>query len=351
MNRLTEMEIILVPKFFLNGLVLCTAIGLEIGSILLIANDHLLAGNFFSVALSHFSASALTGMVLPKMLPSHYQTSWTVAFLFIFAIAFFMPVLGIFGLVLAVIPGLRISKKGQDVPMHSNRIRTFSDAPVSQDLQFEFGAVSLENLLRSQNPDRRLGAVYATLKLEDKNAIPLLRMTLGDPVDDIRLLAYALIDRKEQRISERIESARQSLENNNNETNTRHLYRCIVKDYWELAYLGLVEGETLNYVLNKAREYLEEGLLRYPKERGLHLQYAKLLLRLGKPQAAYEVFKLAESLGIGRQKLLLYYAEIAFLHRRFDEVKQYMREIDLVRAQPQIHTTIRFWQKEISVDG
>lgn len=338
-------------KYLLRVVVNIGALGLEIGSFLMMAKGHLIDSDLIYALLLHFCASFVTAAVLPKYLSSQYQTSWAAIFLFFFIIAFFMPVLGICGLVAAAIPGLRTVQKAQDMPLNYNIIRSFSDAPVRQDLQFMYDTVDLESMLRSQDPDKRMKVVYATLKLEDKNAIPLLRMALGDPVDDIRLLAYALIDRKEQRISESIESARQKLEHNNTESNARYLYQSIVKDYWELAYLGLVEGEALNFVLNKAREYLEAGLFRYPQDRGLHLQYAKLLLRLGKPKNAYDEFKLAENLGIARQKLLLYYAEIAFLDRRFIEMKRYMREIEVVKTQPQIHAVMRYWQKEASVGG
>lgn len=339
-----------MPIFLLKIVFLISAFGLEISSMLMVAKDHLPGSDLLTALLLHISACALIAIVLPKCLTSPYQTSRPVTFLFFFIIAFYMPVLGMSGLVLALVPGLRFIKTDRELPMHFNMIREFSDAPVEHSLHFEYGAVSLEDLLRSHDPDKRLRAVYATLKLEDKNAIPLLRMALRDPIDDIRLLAYALIDRKEHRISERIECARQSLENNDT-SNTRHLYRCIVKDYWELAHLGLVEGETLNYVLNKAHGYLENGLQRYPKDRVLHLQYAKLLLRLRKPQAAYDEFKVAEGLGVGRKQLLLYYAEIDFLHRRYDEVKQYMREIDLATVRPQMHAAMQFWQVNGSVDG
>ncbi|MCX7069271.1 MAG: hypothetical protein NTW85_16490 [Methylococcales bacterium] len=288
------------------------------------------------------SACIVSALILPTLLTTSYQTSRPVTFLFFLMIAFYMPLLGLFGLALAVVPGLRVIKTDAKLLMNFNRIREFSNTPADRSLHFEYGTVSLENLLCSQDPDKRISAVYATLKLDDKNAIPLLRIALRDPVDDIRLLAYALIDRKEQRISERIEYAKQRLENNDT-TATRHLYKCIIKDYWELAHLGLVEGETLTYVLDKTRGYLENALKLYPTDRGLHLQYAKLLLRLRKPQNAYNEFKIAETLGVGKKPLLLYYAEIDFLQRRFGEVKRTMREVNLVSAHPQIHAATRFW--------
>jgi polysaccharide biosynthesis protein PelE len=334
-----------VTIFLLEIVCFISALGLEVVSMLMIVENHSPGSDLLTPFFSHLTASIASAILLPKFLSSsENQADNTINLLFFFIIAFYIPILGMLGLAFAVVPGLRPIKADSKLLINFNRIREFSNVPTDRSLHFEYGAVSLENLLRSQSPDKRMTAVYATLKLDDKNAIPLLRTALRDPVDDIRLLAYALIDRKEQRISERIEQARQSLENNE-ATNTRHLYKCIVKDYWELAHLGLVEGETLNYVLNKTREYLENALKLYPKDRGLHLQYAKLLLRLKNPQDAYNEFKLAEALGIGKKQLLLYYAEIDFLQRRYGEVKRYMKEIDLVTAHPQIHAAKRFWQE------
>ncbi len=334
-----------MPKFLFKGALLISALGLEIFSMMPFINVNLTGIDLFTALLLHISACAVAALVLPSLLSSSYTTSKLATGLLLFFIALFIPLLGMPGLMLTLIPGLRIIKKASELPMNSNLIRTFSDGPVNNVIAFNYGKVNLASLLQSNNPDIRLNAVYATLKLEDKNAIPLLRVALRDPVDDIRLLAYALIDRKEQRISERIESVRQNLEDNET-PNARHLYRSIVKDYWEMAHLGLVEGETLNYVLNKTREYLERGLQRYPKDRGLHFQYAKLLLKLKKLQSAHEEFKIAENLGVERKQLLLYYAEIVFLQRRYGEVKRYMKEIDFSTARPDIYAAKRFWADE-----
>jgi tetratricopeptide (TPR) repeat protein len=331
-----------MKTFLLETLFFITALVLEIVSILMIV-DGLPESDLFTALCLHLTASLMTAIVLPKFLTLLNQAASPINLLLFFMITFYMPLLGMLGLVFAFVPGLRCIKNTSELPINFNRIREFPNAPFDQCLCFEYGAVSLENLLHSQNPDKRMNAVYATLKLDDKNAIPLLRTALRDPVDDIRLLAYALIDRKEHRISERIEQVRQSLENNE-ACNVRHLYKCIVKDYWELAHLGLVEGETLNYVLGRMRGYLEKALQLYPTDRGLHLQYAKLLLRLKETQLAYNEFKIAETLGIGNKSLQLYYAEIDFLQRRFGEVKRYMKEINLVKARPEIHAATRFWQ-------
>lgn len=339
-----------MPIFLLNSLFLVIDLALEISGLLMLVRDDLPGSSILSALLLHISACALIGLVLPRTINSFNNVFTPITFIFFFSIAFFIPALGVLGLVFAVIPGLRPIKTTTISPIHFNSIRAFSELPASFSADHESRSISLENLLCSQNPEKRLHAVYATLKLDDKSAIPLLRMALRDSVDDIRLLAYALIDRKEQRISERIECARQRLTPSLS-ANSQYLYRCIVKDYWELAHLGLVEGETLNYVLDKACEYAQLGLQHFPNDRGLHLQYAKLLLRLKKTNQAYDEFKSAETLGVDRKKLLLYYAEIGFLQRRYSEVKRYMKELNLITASPQIHGATRFWREQAVADG
>lgn len=330
--------------FLLKVIFLFGALGLEMVTLLRVINDHLSGSDIFEALLLHIIACSLMSGVLLSMLTSTYQASAKLlTFLLFFMLAFYIPLLGMLGLMLALLPGLRPINTAVELPMNFNRIRTVYNNPVSSESAFDYGAISLESLLQSHKPEKRMEAVYATLKLEDKQAIPLLRIALRDPVDDIRLLAYALIDRKEHRISERIEGARKSLENRDG-GNTRHLYRSIVKDYWEIAHLGLVEGETLNFVLKKACEYLELGLQRYPTDRGLHFQYGKFLLKMKNPKLAYEEFKKAEHLGVERKQLLLYYAEIDFLQRRYGEVKRYMNEIEFTRSPPQIYAASRFWR-------
>jgi polysaccharide biosynthesis protein PelE len=332
-----------VPKLLLNVLLSFSLLGLEGYCLLTIFGLKVGYGNDAQLALfMHFWACFVAALILPKLLSAKYQSPKNVTAVFFFSIAFFIPLLGILGLITAIIPGLREIKNDRGLSLQYTKIRQLSDSQKNHDTQYEKESVNLENLLHSHNPEKRMSAVYATLKLDDKDAIPLLRLALRDPVDDIRLLAYALIDRKEQRISERIENAKQNLENNLS-SDTLHIYRSMANDYSEIAHLGLVEGETLNFILSNTLFYLEKGLQLYPQDRGLHFLHAKLLLKVGKLQEAYDEFKVAENLGISKQKLLLYYAEIDFKLRRYPQVKQKMKEIKFTSARPEIVASARFW--------
>lgn len=323
------------------------ALGLEIYGLQLIFNDSISGQNLITALFAHFIASAVAACVFPGiMVPDHNEAKLKIRALF-FAIIFYLPVLGLVGLILAIpfVVGRSSKSKRLNAFMNINKIRDLPPGTTVMGGQ-PVNLHSLYDLYGSRNPDRRLQAVYATLKLKDRDAIPLLRMALGDPVDDIRLLAYALLDRKEYRLSKRIQKSKQDLDKMEN-LRRKQLYRQIANDYWELAHLGLVQGEAKKHVLSMAYEYIERGLEYSPQDSGLLFQYAQILLRLGEYQQAFEKFKQAETLGIEYVSLLTYYAEIAFYSRRYQEVKQLMAVIELPAAYPVLTTAAGFWRKDI----
>ena len=329
-----------------NLILIVLAIGTDIYSLRLIidVNDSINEYNNLLTALCfHLFASAIGAYSFSRVIASSYIESPVRIFIFFFVILFYLPVLGLVGLTLTVLmmPNYFSRPEEEILPINLHKIRDLSASNASNILsQLE----NINSLYRSRNPERRLTAVYATLKIRDQDAIPLLRMALSDSVDDIRLLAYALLDRKENKLSKNIKKLKQQLENKSNIKN-KFLYQKIANDYLELARLGLVQGETQNYVLKMACKYIELGLKFYPKDAGFCFQYGQALLKLRKYQQAYEQFKKAESFGIDREKLLVYYAELAFYHQNYLEVRDIMKTLDFPTAHPKLSTIANFWQK------
>ena len=323
------------------------ALGLEIQALRLILSESMSDQNLVIAALCHLVASAVAAYIFPKILAADHHATELRNNIFFFAVVFYLPVFGLIGLILAIPVLMTLSLK------ESGRLDSFVRVSKIRELPSEVGVTvgqpinphSLLDLYSSRNPERRLQAVYATLKLKDRDAIPLLRMALGDAVDDIRLLAYALLDRKEYRLSKHIEQAKQDVEKQEG-VGKKQVYRQIANDYWELAHLGLVQGEAKNYVLGMANKYTELGLGYAPEDSGLLFQYAQILLRLGKYQEALEEFKKAEMLGMEFICLQTYYAEIAFYTRRYYEVKRLMAAIELPATYPLLTTAARFWRKQ-----
>ncbi len=335
----------LVSLKLFRSILLALALGLEIYVLQLILDDPLLEQSVASVLFYHFIASIVGGYIFLKIIMPNREKIRLMTFLLFFIIIFYLPVLGIIGLILAIpFVIVRFSKtKKLNLPIVINKIRELPPEAMDQCEQ-PTSLHSLLSLYRSKNYQKRLQAVYATLKLKDQDAIPLLYKALGDPIDDIRLLAYALLDRKENYLSMRIKKNKEALEHIKNSKNKK-LCLQIANDYWELVRLGLIQGEARNYILNMACKYIEFGLEHNPNDLELCFLQAQILLKLKNYQQAYKQFKKAENLGIDHKRLLIYYAEIAFYSRQYREVKQLMDTIDSPTAYPQLSAITQFWQK------
>lgn len=337
---MTKMRLFLILRSFI---LIILAVGIEIHSLQLIVDDTANEKNYLLAALSlHLIACVIGAYCFTKIIAPAYVESPVRIYFFIFVILFYLPVLGLIALTFAIPLMWNHTSRPEEpaFPISLHKIRNLSAMAPDARIQTE----NIKSLYRSRNPERRLEAVYATLKIKDQDAIPLLRMALGDSVDDIRLLAYALLDRKEHGLSKNIKKLRQEIEKNGNNKN-KFLYQKIAIDYLDLVRLGLVQGETKNYMLKMACNYIEQGLKLYPKDAGLCFQYGQVLLRLRKYQQAYEYFKKAENFGVERGKLLAYYAELAFYRQDYLEVKKIMHAIDPPGNYPQLSTIANFWRE------
>lgn len=338
---MTKMRLFLILR---NLVLIILAIGIEIYSLQLFIDDSANEYNNLLAALSfHVVASAIGAYFFSQIIASIYVEPFVKIYFFIFVILLYLPVLGLMSLILTMpLMWNRSSRPEKPVfPISLHKIRNLTPL-MAPDTRIQ--SENIKSLYRSRNPERRLEAVYATLKIKDQDAIPLLRMALSDSVDDIRLLAYALLDRKEHNISKNIKKLRQKIERKENIKN-KFLYQKIAIDYLDLVRLGLVQGETKNYMLKMACKYIEQGLEFYPKDAGLCFQYGQVLLQLRKYQQSHEYFKKAENFGIERGKLLAYYAELAFYRHDYLEVKKIMNAIDPPRNYSQLSTIASFWQE------
>jgi tetratricopeptide (TPR) repeat protein len=162
---------------------------------------------------------------------------------------------------------------------------------------------------------QRQQGVLDTLRLRDNEAIPLLRRALRDSEDDVRLLAYALLDRKEQAITARIRLRQKQLDGAEGDQRVGH-HSAIAHDCWELIHLGLVQGEVMSYLLTTARKHVEDALLIRPRNAGLRLLLGKVLQRMGELALASESLRRAEELGIDSAIVGPELAAIAFSQQR-----------------------------------
>ncbi|MEO8406972.1 MAG: HEAT repeat domain-containing protein [Oxalobacteraceae bacterium] len=296
--------------------------------------------------IAHATECLLFSLALLRLLPEPYRKPAFVSVLFVFTTTFFVPVLGMIGFLACLVPALRR-------PCLTARFSEWKhpqvlSLPILPVEPRGMGGVSrageLANVLqRDADPDKRCSALIATLSLKDQHAVPLLRMALKDPEDDVRLLAYNLLNRKEKAIEARISDRKAQLGSGaRDQIFLQH--KGLAHDYWALAHLGASGGSTLLVLCVHAHEHVQAALNYYPQDGGLQFLFGRILLIEMQLDAASDAFENARQAGIDARETEPFLAEIAFLRQQYSDVKTHLVRAGNSRSRLRLNKASTYWE-------
>ncbi|NBF02150.1 HEAT repeat domain-containing protein [Pseudomonas sp. Fl5BN2] len=294
-------------------------------------------------ALTHGIACALLAGAVWLLMPARYRTPLPWSPLFIFSLAFFVPLIGAVGVMVAIFPALYLPRKRETQMWQAVGI---PDLPFRAQVQLHsptFGDSGLQDVLRhAPDPDQRLAALLATRRMPGKEAVPILKLALGDPSDDVRLLAYSMLDKQESDINMRIQMALAQLPTAVPKK-AAALHATLARWYWELTYLGLAQGSVQQHVLGQAGEHAELALA--AGEGGeLLLLAGRIALERGDADKARLHMQQAQDAGMDPAKVLPFRAEIAFESGRYAEIPELLQRLPLdMQQRPPFAALVKNW--------
>ncbi len=277
----------------------------------------------FGWFLVHVATCLLFAFGFAKGLPPGHAARPQEAAVFTFTLAFLLPILGMVFLLVLIAPalcyrgrpGLTPSWQHPRIPeLESTRSTSgMSDAP--------FNGRNLDAILHNAPlSSTRMAAVMGTLKLPDAQAVSVLRMALKDRDEEVRLLAYALLNRKEKAIEARIHARQIAMDSG--ETGQGYAqHKGLAHEYWELDLLSPPQGGAASPLLTYAGEHARATLALQPLDAGMHLLLGRILLRQKQFDAADMAFGEAERVGLELRHTQPYRAEIAFFRQRCNLTK------------------------------
>jgi polysaccharide biosynthesis protein PelE len=312
-----------VTNLFFSGLVLL-GVALQAGGIVLGVGP---TGSV-PTAIALVLAGALLGgwpMLLavtpPKTRPRPADLVLIIGF------GLFVPALGLLGLGLVLTMRARSGPRSRRSEVVETDAPVLPGSPLHTDESARFGPGSLEGILRgSKDPETRLRVVLACRQLPGRLAVPLLRLALRDTVDDVRLLAYAVLESKERNIQTQIQGLL-SRADASAKAGTKLPVLAHVKLaelYWELVYQGLVEGELLGFSLEQVSIHTGEVLRASAGNPRMALVAGRALLLRGRGEEARAMLNDALRRGLPVEVVGPYLAEVEFLARKPDEVRRHV---------------------------
>jgi hypothetical protein len=306
--------------------------------------------NSFAVLCAYFAAhgcaSVLVALVMTRFVPQFYPASERSAFGYFAALCFFVPVLGLAALLL-LLASVRYAPTGPrmkayeliEAPRYSSAAAAVAPG---------FNRAGIRPVLQSRTAplELRLKALLALQSVPSRAANNLIRQMLSEPVDDMRLLAYGLLDAREKVLDARIHGLKIRLKAPDTPEGARvTILKELAESYWELIYRGIVQGDLLRHCVAESRRYLGEFLEREFRDPGAWALHGRLLALERKDREADEAFGKAVALGLSEARVLPYRAELAFRARDFERVRRLVRQLG---TQPTnaLAAVVRYWSED-----
>lgn len=190
----------------------------------------------------------------------------------------------------------------------------------------------------------RLGALVSLQYVPGRVASPLLRDVLTDPTEDIRLLAYGMLDNREKRINQNIDEELKKLNGADLASPSAQTAARRLSDlYWELIYQDLAQGDLRTHALERSLHYCEIVLACTPDDAALNLRHGQLLSARGEADPATTAYYKALALGLPSPRVLPYLAELRFNQGNYADARRLMNELEAWDSLPRLQPVIAFW--------
>ena len=298
----------------------------------------------------HALASTLVAVLAWALLPANYKQPYAPACALLWAFAFFIPGLGVAAILVVVQIARLFPRILRTSRFAMVRMPEFSGVQRDATERGDLRAGDARRILKDTSLplETRLRVLVALQVMQPKAAVPLLMGLLSDPSEDIRLLAYSMVDTWEKDLVQKIQKAQISLavaRKHNDRVPVINALRRLAELHWMQADTGLARGDLRRFALERSREMCEETLQLDPDVSGIWELYMNVLIGLGDLEWAMRAVKLARNLDVSLAKVWPMAAQIAYLRRDFDAVRRYMARLpDDALLPSAVQRTAAYWR-------
>ncbi len=278
-----------------------------------------------------------------QRMPAEFKETKFTHFIVMTIICILFPIAGPFAFMLWMNALMRIMQladythvKGVDSPFFEEEEKFYPP-------QFsEGGAVG-----RLRHPElpvtKRVQAILAIDASTHRERTNIIRKALGDTEDEVRLVAFGLLENQEKDITDEIHHMRAVLDRLETPEKQALVQRRLSTLYWELIYQNLVQGDILEYSIERAEFYALEAKKILTNDMNIDILLGRFYLYKKEYDIALEAFKQADEIGAPSSRVLPYMAEIYFYQRNFKELRKLLARDHSLREAVSLSHVVKFW--------
>lgn len=308
--------------------------------------------NLLGFLIVHGVASLCLAAFVSAAFPPHLRKPVPAVITLLFGFSFFIPILGLLGQIVGIMVARFLPRVVPELPYAEIPPIEFEFPPRETRERTKYGQGGLTSRLKDAGvpKETRFKSLLALQGMPPKIANPLLQDMLGDPADEVRLVAYGILDAQEKNINQHIHDEIEKLR----ETATPELQliglRRLAELYWELVYGGLVHGDVREHAMGETSRFLDQAMQIAPDDAGLWFLKGRMLLFKRDPAAA-AAFHRAVANGLEESRVLAYLGQIAFERRDYEEVRRVFSSLSESQYAARLRPAVRYWSKGMTLKG
>ena len=327
------------------------AVSLEVAALNMLSTtpDNGQLASYFAL---HALASVVATWLAWVLLPGNFKRPFVPVCALLWAFAFFIPVLGVAAILLVVQVAKRFPRILRTERYTTVRMPEFSGVQREATERSDMRAGDARRILKdiSLPLETRLRVLVALQNMEPKAAVPLLISLLSDPSEDIRLLAYSMVDSWEKDLVQKIQSANAELlaaQQSGNNTLIVNTTRRLAELHWTQADSGLARGDLRRFTLEQAQKLCEQVQRLDNSAPGIWTLYARVLMELGDLDAAAKAVTMARRLRMPAAEAFSLMAQIAYAQGNYPAVRRYAAQLPKSGLLPAtVMRTSAFWRRQ-----
>ena len=302
--------------------------------------------NLLGFLLVHGLASVCLAAFVSAALPPHLRKPVPAVITLLFGFSFFIPLLGLIGQVIAVLVARFLPRVVPELPYAEIPPIEFEFPPREIRERTKYGQGGLTSRLKDSGvpKETRFKSLLALQGMPPKIANPLLQDMLGDPADEVRLVAYGILDNQEKQINQHIHDEIVKLREADSKEMQLIALRRLAELYWELVYGGLVHGDVRAHAMAETERHLDQAMRIAPEDAGLWFLKGKVLIFKRDPAAEAALHR-AVANGIEESRVLAYLGQMAFERKDYAEVRRIFSSLSEGQYSPRLKSAVRYWSR------
>jgi len=178
-----------------------------------------------------------------------------------------------------------------------------------------------------------------------KNKGHILKMAVSDDDDEIRLYAFSILSKEEDKLTKiMFENMQKLKEKFLSKREKNKIYRTLGIAYWEFLYLQLNDEQFKDYYLNMAKDNFLQAILNDENDYDSLFNLGRIYLQQKEINKAKDIFIRIYQWNKG--KVTPYLAEIYFIEKEYEKVKELMKNLNLYEINSGFYFNYLLWSSK-----